>query len=155
MLKKSYFSLLMTLTVAPAWGMSTSESQIEHINNELSAIKRALNVAKIQIKRAQVASPTLYASVKPVLERALARSEVLTQLQTTVNTQFEAIANRNMSFNSLKTTFNFSTFFPKITILDYGKNLFSSMAQKQCCLLLGQKLAQKRNELKNETVVQE
>lgn len=150
MLKKIYFSLFIALTTTQAHGMSTLENQLSHIKSEMLIIKRAWNIARIHIKLAQKTAPTLYQSIQPIVQRALESSAFITYLQSTVTTQFEAIANRNMSFNSVKTEFNFSTFFPKTTINSYGQNLFSAMARKQCYLLLGQKLAQKMQELKTE-----
>ena len=53
-----------------------------------------------------------------------------------------------MAFNSVKTEFNISDFFPNMTITEFGKKLFSAMANKACYLELGKRLGQKMEELK-------
>lgn len=52
-----------------------------------------------------------------------------------------------MTFDSVKTEFNLSDFFPNTAMHDFGKKLFSAMANKTYYLELGKKLAQKIQEL--------
>ena len=149
MLKKIYFSafLALVVTTAHAETLSELESQLNNIRTEMNSIKRSWNSARIRIKMAEKASSTLYQTVKPIFERLIASSEFSTKMNDIVYGQYEAIANRNMSFASVKTTFNLSDFLPNLSMHTFGQNLFSAMANKECCLLLGQKLASRAQDL--------
>lgn len=155
MLKKIYFLAVATVATT-AFGMSdyadqfassNMQSQLDHIKTQMQSIKRAWNSAKIRIKLAEKASPTLAQTVKPTLEKILASDALTTKMNDTIASNVDSIVNNNMSFDSVKTEFNLSDFFPSATMHDFGKKLFSAMASRTYCLELGKKLAQKMQEL--------
>lgn len=154
MLKK--ISLLIIATaVIKMFGMATYENplissnqgQIDHIKAQMSTIKRAWKSEILRIKMAQKASPTAYQTITPIFDKIMASNDFTTRLNNTVSSLFDSIVNGNVSFSTIKTDFNLSDFFPNTTVNDYGKKLFTAMANKMCFLELGKKLAQKIQEL--------
>jgi hypothetical protein len=154
MLKKMTLVTLMILTIQ-VFGMETyetqtsptSQDQINHIKAEMLVLKRAFNSERIRIKIAQKASLTAYQTFTPIFDKILASDNFTTKLNEVVTSQFDSIVNNNMTFNSVKTEFNISDFFPNMTITEFGKKLFSAMANKACYLELGKRLAQRIQEL--------
>lgn len=147
MLKQIYFfvAILFISTIASAMSY---QDQINHIRSQMQALQRAWKGERIHIKQAQKASPTLYQTLTNTFDKILTHTSFTSRLETTVSSQFDSIVNNNMSFNSVKTEFNLSDFFPNLTMHDFGKKLFSAMANKMAYLELGKKLAQKLQELK-------
>jgi hypothetical protein len=154
MLKK--ISLLIVATIViKMFGMATNEnslvsnnqSQIDYIKSQMSIIGRAWKSERLRIKMAQKASPTAYQTMSPIFDKIIASNDFTTRLNSTVSNLFDSIVNGNVSFSSIKTDFNVSDFFPNATVNDYGKKLFTAMANKMCFLELGKKLAQKMQEL--------
>jgi hypothetical protein len=113
----------------------------------MNAIKRAWNVEKIQIKKAEKASPSMYANIKPVLERVIASEAFTAQMEETVNKQVDSIVNNNSAFRDIKADNSLSDLFPNLTINEFGKKLYKALANRAYCLLLGQKLAKKSVEI--------
>lgn len=155
MLKKIYFLAVATVATT-AFGMSdyaaqfTSsniQSQLDHVKTQMQSIKRAWNSAKIRIKLAEKASPALAQNIKATLDKILTSDAFTTKMNDTIASNVDSIVNNNMSFDSVKTEFNLSDFFPSATMHDFGKKLFSAMANRTYCLELGKKLAQKMQEL--------
>ena len=154
MLKKINLFILALFTLQ-AFGMGIYENQstiinqaqLDHIKAQMLALKRAWNSERLRIKIAQKASPTAYQTMAPILEKIIASNDFITKLNTVVSNQFDAITNNNMAFNSIKSEFNIADFFPNITINEFGKKLFSALANKACYLELGKLLAQKMQEL--------
>jgi len=159
MIKKIYFLSILALSTAPAVAMSsmpTAETasltvQLNHINTQMNAIKRAWNIERAHIKAAEKASAKLYAAIKPILEKIIASEAFTTQMNTTVTTQFDSIINQNAAFTSVKTDNNLSDLFPNLKMSDYGTKLYKAMTNKAYFLLLGQKLAEKAKEI-GETI---
>lgn len=153
MLKKTTLIILTVLTIN-VFGMetyenqtsSTSQDQLNHIKAQMLVLKRAFNSERIRIKTAQKASLTAYQKFTAIFDKILASNNFATKLNDTVASQFDSIVNNNMAFNT--TEFNLSDFFPNTTINEFGKKLFSAMANKAYYLELGKKLAQKMEELK-------
>jgi hypothetical protein len=153
MFKKIYLSLALSLVaIAPAQAMSITDvagltTQLNNINTQMNAIKRAWNTERAHIKMAEKASTALYASVKPVLEKIIASDDFTTKMNTVIDTQFDSIINNNTPFSSIKTENSLSDFFPNLTMSEYGRKLYTAMANKAYCLRLGQKLADKAREI--------
>ena len=110
-------------------------------------MKRVWNTARLRIKIAEKTSSTLYQTIKPTLDRVISNNEFTTKLDTLASEQLNSIVNDYMSFASTKKTFDISDFFPNVTLNTFGKTLFSAMVDKEYCLMLGRKLAQKMQEL--------
>lgn len=149
MLKRtSFFAILAFIPmILHAEALPELTNQLHHLRTEIDTIKRAWNSARIRIKMAEKASPKLYQSTKPIFERIIASNEFVTKMNEAVAAQFEAIVNRYMSFASVKATPNVSDYVPNLSMQAFGQNLFSAMANKEYCLLLGQKIASKAQEL--------
>lgn len=123
------------------------EDQLNHIKSQMQVIQRAWKTERIHIKQAQKIAPALYQTLKTTIDKILSSEIFTTKLESTVSSQFDSIINNNMSFNSVKIEFNLSDFFSNITMHDFGKKLFSAMANKACYLELGKRLASKVQEL--------
>jgi len=122
-------------------------TQLNHINTQMNAIKRAWNIERAHIKMAEKASSTLYAAIKPTIEKVIASSEFTNQMNATITMQFDSIVNNNAAFSSVKTDNNLSDLFPNLKMNEYGLKLYKAMANKAYFLLLGQKLAEKAKEI--------
>jgi hypothetical protein len=131
--------------------VTAPNNQLNHIKTQMFALKRLWNSARLRIKIAQKSAPSMYQTLKPVLEKIISSDQFSTKLSNIVQEQFDAIVGRNASFGSVKTEFKFADFFPTISMTTFGQTLFSAMATKECCLLLGRKLAQKIQELETVT----
>ncbi len=127
--------------------IATLKVQLNHINTQMVAIKRAWNVERINIKMAEKASSALYNAVKPVLEKILSSEAFTSTMAATVAMQYDEIVNKNGSFRSIKKDNNLSDLFPNLKISEYGTKLYKAMANKAYYLLLGQKLADKVKEI--------
>ena len=155
MVKKMYFLSLLALFTAPITAMSSMPmadvaaftTQLNHINTQMNAIKRAWNIERAHIKMAEKASSTLYAAIKPTIEKVIASSEFTNQMNATITMQFDSIVNNNAAFSSVKTDNNLSDLFPNLKMNEYGLKLYKAMANKAYFLLLGQKLAEKAKEI--------
>jgi len=134
--------LALVLFNINAFGMES----VGHIKTQMLAIKRAFNSERLRIKIAQKASLTAYQTFTPIFDKIIASDAFTTKLNAAVSSQFDAIVNNNMAF-STPTDFNISDFFPNMTINEFGKKLFSAMANKAYYLELGKRLAQKIQEL--------
>ncbi len=143
---------LLTLTLAFFSIKSFGMGSIDHIKTQMHAIKRAWNSERIRIKIAQKASLTAYQTFAPIFDKIIASDAFTTKLNDVASSQFDAIANNNMAF-SLTTEFNILNFFPNMTINEYGKKLFSAMANKAFYLELGKRLAQRMQELRMISVI--
>ena len=166
MLKKLFFTSIIVLAMPAAFGMSSYEisdsaatssientalsnaqNQLDHIKKQMISIKKAWNIARIHIKMAEKkASSYAYRELKPIFEKIIASNAFTKRINETVSTQAESIANF-ASFESVKNEFNLSDFVPNATMTDFGKKLFSAMANRAYYLELGKKLAQKAQEL--------
>jgi hypothetical protein len=155
MVKKIYvFSTLTLLFTAPITSMAPASAdiaaltvQLNHINTQMNAIKRAWNEQRIHIKMAEKASSTLYNAIRPVLERLINSSDFTANMDAIVSQQFDEIVNKNGSFKNIKTDNNLSDLFPNLKMNDYGAKLYKAMANKAFYVLLGQKLADKVKEI--------
>ena len=158
MLKKTVFSILFLSFAAPITAMSSMPMadaasltvQLNNINTQMNAIKRAWNIERAHIKTAKK-SANLYAAITPILEKIIASEDFTTQMNTKVTAQFDSIVNQNATFASVKIDNNLSDFFPNLKMSDYGTKLYKAMANKAYFLLLGQKLAEKAKEI-GETI---
>ncbi|HEX4069413.1 MAG TPA: hypothetical protein VHX42_04915 [Candidatus Babeliales bacterium] len=152
MVKKIYFCLLSLIHVAPALAMSTSDvaaltTQLNHINTQMNAIKRAWNESRIQIKMAEKASSALYNAIKPTFEKLITSSDFIANMDAIVDKQYDEIVNKNSSFKNIKTDNNLSDLFPNLKMSDYGAKLYKALANKAFYVRLGQKLADKVKEI--------
>ena len=159
MVKKIYLlcasaliSIALALVMAPAVAadVATLKVQLNHINTQMIAIKRAWNVERINIKMAEKASSALYNAIKPALEKLINSTDFTTTMDATVAIQFDEIVNKNGSFRSVKKDNNLSDLFPNLKMSEYGTKLYKAMANKAYYLLLGQKLADKVKEISAE-----
>lgn len=123
------------------------EDQLNHIKSEMRILKRAWQAERIHIKQAQKTAPALYLTLKTTIDKILASEMFTTKLDSIVANQLESMVNHTMSFNSIKVAFNIADFFPNTTMHDFGRNLFSAMANKAYYVELGKRLAQKVQEL--------
>jgi len=153
MLKNKYLSFTLSLISLPALGMSTSDvhisnltSQLNHVNAQINAVKRAWNESRIRIAMAEKTSPPPFIILKQVFEKIIASDAFTQKMNTTVGQQFESIVNNNMPFSSVRIENNLSDFSSK-PMHALGLQLYTAMANKAYYLLLGQKLAQKSKEL--------
>jgi hypothetical protein len=121
--------------------------QLNHINSQMNAIKRAWNEERIHIKMAEKASSALYNAIKPTLEKLITSSDFITNMDAIVAQQYDEIVNKNGSFKNIKTDNNLSDLFPNLKMSDYGAKLYKAMANKAFYVLLGQKLANKVKEI--------
>ena len=137
---------IASMTPASA-DMAALSVQLNHINTQMSAIKRAWNEQRIQIKMAAKASSALYNAIKPVLERLINSSDFTANMNAIVSQQYDEIVNKNASFRNIKTDNNLSDLFPNLKMSDYGAKLYKAMANKAFYVLLGQKLADKVKEI--------
>lgn len=161
MFKKIFFLSALALTIQ-AFGITTYENQVvsssndqlNHIKNQMLDLKRAWKSEQLRIKMAQKASLTIYQKMSSVFEKIIASNDFTTKLNNAISSQVDAIVNNNATFNSVKTEFNISDFFPNMTINEMGKKLFSAMANKVYYLELGKQLAQKIQELKMTSAIQ-
>jgi len=155
MIKKIYFLSILAFSIAPAVGMSSMPmadvaaltTQLNHINTQMNALKRAWNIERIHIKMAEKASSKLYVAIKPILEKIIAGDDFTAQMNTKVTMQFDSIINSNAAFKDIKTDNNLSDLFPNLKMSNYGVKLYKAMANKAYFLLLGQKLAEKAKEI--------
>ena len=153
MFKKIYlFSALSLAAVASVQAMSTTDVasltvQLNNISTQMNAIKRAWNTERAHIKMAEKASTTLYASVKPIIEKIIASDDFTSKMNTVVDMQFDAIINNNTPFGTMKAANNLSDFFPNLTMSEYGRKLYSAMANKAYCRRLGERLAEKSRDI--------
>jgi hypothetical protein len=153
MVKKIYlFCTLALLSTVPAVSMQSADVatlsvQLNHINTQMNAIKRAWNVERAHIKMAEKASSALYNAIKPTLERLINSSDFTTNMDAIVAMQYDEIVNKNGSFKNIKTDNNLSDLFPNLTMSAYGAKLYKAMANKAFYVLLGQKLADKVKEI--------
>jgi len=157
MVKKAYLlSFLCWGFIAPIAAMSTTDVasltvQLQNINAQMNAIKRAWNVEKIHIKKAEKASPSMYARIKPILEKIIAGDDFTARMNEAVNKQVDSIVTNNATFRDVKTDNNLADLFPNLKMSDYGVKLYKAMANRAYFLLLGQKLAEKAREI-GETI---
>lgn len=153
MLKKiSLFCAFSFGCVAPAAAMSTTDvaaltTQLNYINIQMNAIKRAWNIERAHIKTAEKVAPYLYATVKSILEKIIISEEFVAHMNTIVTTQFNSIVNQNAAFKDIKTDNNLSDLFPNLKMSEYGLKLYKAMANRAYFFLLGQKLAEKAKEI--------
>jgi len=134
----------------PEYGVtsvSTAQSQIDHIKSQMPTIERAWKSARVRIKLAQKVSPQLYQTVKTTLDKILSNSAFTTKLDSLVSNQYDAIVQNSMPFSGTTTELDLSALYPNVTMSDFGRQLFSAMANKAYCFELGKKLAQKIQEL--------
>src|SRR5579863_7648837 len=113
MVKKIYlFCTLALLSTVPAVAMQADIAalsvQLNHINTQMNAIKRAWNVERAHIKMAEKASSALYNAIKPTLERLINSSDFTTNMDAIVAMQYDEIVNKNGSFKNIKTDNNLS-----------------------------------------------
>lgn len=153
MLKTKYLSFALSLISLPALGVTMSDahimsvtSQLNHVNAQINAVKRAWNESRVRIKLAEKTSPSLAIILKQVFEKIIASDAFITKMNASVDQQFESIVNSNMPFSSVRTDNNLSDFYSK-PMHTLGLQLYTAMANKAYYLLLGQKLAQKSKEL--------
>ena len=153
MLKNKYLSFALSLISLPALGMSMSDahisnlsSQLNHVNAQINASKRAWNESRVRIKMAEKTSPSLFIILKQIFEKIIASDDFTQKMNTTVDQQFESIVNNSMSFSAVKTENNLSDFYSK-PMHTLGLQLYTAMANKAYYLLLGEKLAQKSKQL--------
>ncbi len=149
MLKKICLFTFSLLVSVPTFGIDITDlqNQRNHIVSEMRSIKRTWNVDRIHIKMAQKASLVAYQAIRPVIEKIIASNDFVTKMDGIVANQVDAIVNRNMSFASVKTEISLMDLFPNAAVNAFGQKFFSAMADKACMFLLGQKLAQKVQEL--------
>ena len=155
MVKKIYvlctLALLSTASVISMTPTSTDVAaltvQLNHINAQMAAIKRAWNEQRIHIKMAEKASSALYNAIKPTIERLINSSDFTANMDAIVSQQYDEIVNKNASFKNIKTDNNLSDLFPNLKMSDYGAKLYKAMANKAFYVLLGQKLADKVKEI--------
>lgn len=126
---------------------SSAQSQIDHIKSQMPIIKRAWESAIIRINRLKKASPQLYQTVKAPFDKIRSNSAFTGKLDSLVSNQFDAIVQANMVFSGTTTELDLSVFYPNATMPDFGKQLFSAMANKDYCFQLGERLKQKIEEL--------
>jgi len=153
MLKNKYLSFTLSLISLPALGMSMPDaymsnltSQLNHVNAQINAIKRAWNESRVRIKLAEKTSPSLFIILKQVFEKIISSDNFTQKMNTAVDQQFESIVNNSMSFSAVRTENNLSDFSSK-PMHTLGLQLYTAMANKAYYLLLGEKLAQKSKEL--------
>ncbi len=127
--------------------IATLTVQLNHINTQMNAIKRAWNAERIHIKMAEKASSTLYNAIKPVLEKLIMSTDFTTNMDAIVSMQYDEIVNKNGSFKNIKVDNNLSDLFPNLKMSEYGAKLYKAMANKAYLVLLGQKLADKVKEI--------
>ena len=150
MIKKIYFSTFIALFSMTALGgeyTATLNSQVNHIRGEMNSIKRAWNTARLRIKIAQKNNSAAYHMMQTVIAKIVASDALTTKINATVDEQFDAIANRNASFSAVRNDLDAASLLPNLTLNKFGQTLLSVMANKECYLLLGKKLAQKIQEL--------
>lgn len=155
MLKKICLLALLMLPIAvksgmPEYGMASTsgtQSQIDHIKSQMTTIKRAWDSARIRIKLAEKASPQLYQTIKVTFDKILSSNAFAAKLDGLVSNQFDAIVQNSMPFSDTTTELDISVVYPNVTMNDFGKQLFSVMANKAYCFELGQRLKQKIQEL--------
>jgi hypothetical protein len=121
--------------------------QLNHINTQMTAIKRAWNTERINIKMAEKASSALYNAIKPSIEKLIMNTDFITNMDATVAMQYDEIINKNGSFKNIKVDNNLSDLFPNVKMSEYGTKLYKAMANKAYLLRLGQKLADKVKEI--------
>jgi len=153
MLKNKYLSFTLSLISLPALGVTMSDahimsltSQLNHVNAQINATKRAWNESRVRIKLAEKTSPSLFIILKQVFEKIIGSDTFVIKMNADVNQQLESIVNNNMSFSAVKTENNLSDFYAK-PMHTLGLQLYTAMANKAYYLLLGEKLAQKSKEL--------
>lgn len=166
MFKKIYlFSALSLAAVASVQAMSTTDVasltvQLNNISTQMNAIKRAWNTERAHIKMAEKAakkaaeakapgapSSNPYETTKPIIEKIIASDDFTSKMNTVVDMQFDAIINNNTPFGTMKAENNLSDFFPNLTMSEYGRKLYSAMANKAYCRRLGERLAEKSREI--------
>ena len=140
MLKKICFFAIFATTSLFSMIPDASQAQLNHIRTQLNRIKREWNTARIHIKQAKKASPTLYAKIQPIMERMINSTAFTTAMEADVTNRYDTIVNANGSF--VKIEYMLSTF-SKVQMQPYGQNLFSAMAAKKAYNLLAKKLVQK------------
>lgn len=128
-------------------GMAALSNQLKNISTQMNAIKRAWNTERIHLKLAEKASSSLYTAIKPRMERIISSEEFQNKMNTAVDGQFNAIVNNNTPFKDVKIENSLSDLFPNLTMNEYGRKLYTAMADKAYLLLLGQKLAAKVKEI--------
>jgi hypothetical protein len=156
MFKHTYYASILLFISLPILGMSSPDvyistltNQLNHVNAQIKAAKRAWNESRIRIELAKKTlqnKPALFEKLKQAFEKIIASDAFITTMNTTVNQQFDSIVNNNMHFNAIRTTNNLSDFYQK-PISALGQQLYTAMANKAYFVLLGQKLAQKSKEL--------
>jgi len=154
MFKKIYLSCALSLAAIalPALGMVTTDiatltSQLNNINTQRNALKRAYYTERLHIKMAEKASATLYTSLKSTFEKIIASNDFTTKMNSIIDMQFDSIVNNNTAFREIKTENNLSDFFPNLKMNEFGIKLYTAMANKTYYLRLGQKLAQKAQDI--------
>lgn len=157
MIKKKYLSFALSFTfIAPVVAMTPAATpaevaaltvQLNHINTQMNAIKRAWNVERVHIQMAKKASADLYNAIRPTFEKLIMSPDFTATMDATITMQFDAIVNKNESFKNIKTDNNLSDLFPNLKMSDYGVKLYKAMANKAYFVLLGQKLADKVKEI--------
>lgn len=153
MLKKLYLSCALSLvslsalgTEMPAFYTANLTTQLNHVNAQINAAKRAWKESLLRIAIAQKAAPQLYITVKKIFEKLINSQAFTTRMNVVVDQQFESIVNNTMPFNAVKIENNISDISSK-PMSDFAQQLYKAMANKAYYFLLGQKLAQKSKEL--------
>ena len=137
-----------TMAMAPQTAdIAALTVQLNHLNRQMVALKRAWNQERIHIKMAEKASTELYNAIKPTLEKLIMNPDFTANMDAIVTMQYDQIVNKNSSFKNIKTDNNLSDLFPNLRMSDYGAKLYKAMANKAYFLLLGQKLADKVKEI--------
>ena len=154
MFKKIYLTCALSLAAMalPALGMATTDiasltSQLNNINAQMSTIKRAWNVERLHVRMAEKASATLYSTLKNTFDKIIASDDFTTKMNTVVDMQCDSIVTNNTSFDSIKAENSLADFFPNLSMNEFGRKLYTAMANKTYYLRLGQKLSQKAQEI--------
>lgn len=153
MFKKIYFvstlsliSLSAMAMVSPDAYVSNLTAQLNHVNAQINAAKRAWKESLLRIALATKASPALYTQVKPILEKIITSPAFITRMNTTVEQQMTNIVNGYASFKDVKIENNIADFSSK-PMPSFAQQLYTAMANKAYYYLLGQQLAQKSKDL--------
>ena len=136
MLKNKYLSFTLSLISLQALGMSMPDtymsnltSQLNHVNAQINAAKRAWKESRARIKIAENTSPSLFIILKQVFEKIIGSDAFITKMNTAVDQQLESIVNNSMSFSAVKTENNLSDFSSK-PMHTLGLQLYTAMQIK-------------------------
>jgi hypothetical protein len=153
MFKKLFLPCALSLVSLSALAMPMPDAytanltiQLNHVNSQINAAKRAWKESLLRMAIAKKAAPNLYPTVKQIFETIINSPAFTTQMNTAVDQQFESIVNNNASFRDVKTENNLSDFSAK-QMSAFAQQLYTAMANKAYYFLLGKKLAEKSKEL--------